>query len=162
MCSNRHLDRSRCYPWTKYPMIPKYPVIERINTICTNCLARQLGHSNLPHIIQICSGITHGRVLNGELYAQRLKDVDLSAFVYRLFHEDSLHSSGPDKWREIFRKQSVDKWQIRYFCNLALFNQAHDLNINIRFDSSHKYLNWESIVPCLWCWRTAWDISVLL
>ena len=40
------------------------------------------------HIIQICSGITCGRVLSGELYAQRLQEVNLSAFVYRLFHED--------------------------------------------------------------------------
>ena len=39
-------------------------------------------------MIQICSGITSGRVLNGELYAQRLPDVNLSTFAYRLFHED--------------------------------------------------------------------------
>ena len=31
-------------------------------------------------IIQLCSGITRGRVLNGELYAQRLQ-VHFSAFV---------------------------------------------------------------------------------
>ena len=41
------------------------------------------------YMIQICSGITGGRVLNGELYAQRLHvEVNLSAFAYRLFHED--------------------------------------------------------------------------
>ena len=41
-------------------------------------------------MIQICSGITSGiyRVLNGELYAQRLQKVNSSAFAYRLFHED--------------------------------------------------------------------------
>ena len=41
-------------------------------------------------MIQICSGITSDRVirvLNGELYAQRLQ-VNLSTFAYRLFHED--------------------------------------------------------------------------
>ena len=36
-------------------------------------------------IIQLCFGITCGRVLNGELYAQRLQKI--TAFVYRLFHE---------------------------------------------------------------------------
>ena len=41
------------------------------------------------HVIQLCSGITRGKVLNGELYAARLHaHVNLSAFVYRLFHED--------------------------------------------------------------------------
>ena len=35
------------------------------------------------YIIQMCSGITHGRVLNGELYAQRLQ-VNLSVFIYIL------------------------------------------------------------------------------
>ena len=41
-------------------------------------------------MIQICSGITCGRVhvLNGELYAQRFTEVDLSGFVHRLVHED--------------------------------------------------------------------------
>ena len=39
-------------------------------------------------IIWISSGITRGRVLNGELYAPRLQKFYLSAFVHRLFHED--------------------------------------------------------------------------
>ena len=35
------------------------------------------------HIIQICSGITHGRVLNEERYMRRLLiEVNLSAFVH--------------------------------------------------------------------------------
>ena len=38
-------------------------------------------------IMQLCSGITHGRMLNGELFAQRLQKVSLFAFVYRLFHD---------------------------------------------------------------------------
>ena len=39
-------------------------------------------------IIQIYSGITRGKVLNGELYTQGFTEVNLSIFVYRLFHED--------------------------------------------------------------------------
>ena len=39
-------------------------------------------------IIQICSGITSGRVLNGELLYTKILEVDLFAFAYRLFHED--------------------------------------------------------------------------
>ena len=39
-------------------------------------------------MIQICSGLTRGRMLNGELYAQRLQQVNLSAVVYIPFHED--------------------------------------------------------------------------
>ena len=42
------------------------------------------------HVIQICSGITRGRVLNGELYAQKLQICS-------------------DDWREISMKQSVNK-----------------------------------------------------
>ena len=40
------------------------------------------------HVIQICSVITHGRVLNGELYAERFQKLSYSAYIYRLFHED--------------------------------------------------------------------------
>ena len=41
------------------------------------------------HIIPHCSGITSGRVLNGELYTQRFftSVYTLSAFAYNLFHE---------------------------------------------------------------------------
>ena len=35
----------------------------------------------------LCSGITCGRVLNGELYVQRFQK--LYAFIYRLSHKDS-------------------------------------------------------------------------
>ena len=37
-------------------------------------------------MIQQGSGITSDRVFNGELYAQRLHKLILSAFIYRLFH----------------------------------------------------------------------------
>ena len=39
-------------------------------------------------IIQICSGITSGRVLDGELLYTKILEVNLFAFAYRLFHED--------------------------------------------------------------------------
>ena len=39
-------------------------------------------------IIQIYSGITSGRVLNGELFYTKILEVNLFAFAYRLFHED--------------------------------------------------------------------------
>ena len=34
------------------------------------------------------SGITSGRVLNGELLYTKILEVNLFAFAYRLFHED--------------------------------------------------------------------------
>ena len=40
------------------------------------------------HVIQIYSGITSGRVLDGELLYTKILEVNLSAFAYRLFHED--------------------------------------------------------------------------
>ena len=38
--------------------------------------------------IHMCSGITIGRVLNGELLYTKILEVNLFAFAYRLFHED--------------------------------------------------------------------------
>ena len=40
------------------------------------------------NIIHIYSGITSGRVLNGELLYTKILEVNLFAFAYRLFHED--------------------------------------------------------------------------
>ena len=54
------------------------------------------------YIIQICSGITPGRVLNGELYALRLQKL-----IY-------LHLSA-----DCFMKQSV-KCRCINFCNLCV------------------------------------------
>ena len=39
-------------------------------------------------ITQICSGITSGRVLDGEFLYTKILEVNLFAFAYRLFHED--------------------------------------------------------------------------
>ena len=40
------------------------------------------------YIIQIYSGITSRRVLDGELLYTKILDVNIFAFAYRLFHED--------------------------------------------------------------------------
>ena len=59
------------------------------------------------------SGITSGRVLDGELLYTKILEVNLFAFAYRLFHEDfssiSVAPQRPVDWREIFMKQSVGK-----------------------------------------------------
>ena len=61
------------------------------------------------------SGITSGRVLNGELLYTKILEVNLFAFAYRLFRgEISPHSTGliaisPVEWGEISTKQSVGK-----------------------------------------------------
>ena len=39
------------------------------------------------HIIQLCSGMTRGRVFDGDPHAQRFQKFNLSAFIYRLFHK---------------------------------------------------------------------------
>ena len=58
------------------------------------------------------SGITSGRVLDGELLYTKTLEVNLFAFAYRLFHRDFSPIKGaicPVGWREIFMKQSVGK-----------------------------------------------------
>ena len=37
--------------------------------------------SKFNHMIQMCSGVTGGRVRNGELYSQIFTEVNLSAFA---------------------------------------------------------------------------------
>ena len=46
------------------------------------------------HIIQICSGITNGRVLDGELLCTKILEVNLFVFAYRLFHIDFFPTTG--------------------------------------------------------------------
>ena len=57
------------------------------------------------------SGITSGRVLDGELLYTKILEVNLFAFAYRLFHRDfsPLNKKSPVEWREISMKQSVGK-----------------------------------------------------
>ena len=63
--------------------------------------------------IHMYSGITSGRVLDGELLYTKILEVNLFAFADRLFHRVSLQSMGhcqcPVDWREISMKQSVGK-----------------------------------------------------
>ena len=52
-------------------------------------------HTYTPrHIIQIYSGITRGRVLNGELYAQRLHKLIYLCLSTECFMKISFHFSG--------------------------------------------------------------------
>ena len=55
------------------------------------------------------SGITSGRVLDGELLYTKILEVNLFAFAYRLFHRDFSPIKCPIDWREISMKQSVGK-----------------------------------------------------
>ena len=70
------------------------------------------------------SGITSGRVLNGELLYTKILEVNLFAFAYRLFRRDfspldgtycmgcmhaCMHAVCPVEWGEISTKQSVGK-----------------------------------------------------
>ena len=64
---------SDTYVWTLYSW--SMWVINSEMLYCGIC------HDNVSHI---CSGITCGRSLNGELYAQRLQNL----ICYRLFHGD--------------------------------------------------------------------------
>ena len=64
------------------------------------------------HTVQTCSGITRGRVLSGELYAQRLQKLIYLYLFTDCFMKISLQSLEQiccDDWREIFMKQSVNK-----------------------------------------------------
>ena len=56
------------------------------------------------------SGITSGRVLNGELLYRKILEVNLFAFAYRLFRRDFSpldETICPVKWGEISTKQCV-------------------------------------------------------
>ena len=44
--------------------------------------------------INMCSGITSGRVLDGELLYTKILEVNLFACAYRLFHRDSSPING--------------------------------------------------------------------
>ena len=59
----------------------------------------------LLNTIHMYSGITSGRVLNGELLYTKILEVNLFAFAYRLFRI----AICPVEWGEIFTKQSVGK-----------------------------------------------------
>ena len=58
------------------------------------------------------SGITSGRVLNGDLLYTKILEVNLFAFAYRLFRRDFSPLDG--EWGEISTKQSVANAQINF------------------------------------------------
>ena len=51
----------------------------------------------MKYIIQICSGITRGRVLNGELYEQRLQKLIYLYLSTDCFMKTSLQSTAPSR-----------------------------------------------------------------
>ena len=71
----------------------------------------------MNNTIHMYSGITSGRVLNGELLYTKILEVNLFAFAYRLFRRDFSPLDGtycedaicPVEWGEISTKQSVGK-----------------------------------------------------
>ena len=66
----------------------------------------------LRHKMQICSGVTRGKVLHGELYAQRLQKL-----IYLHLSTDCFFT----RWD--FMKESVDKCREINFCNIcAIFD----------------------------------------
>ena len=68
-------------------------------------------------MIHIYSGITHGRMLNGELYTQRWQKFIYLYLSTHCFIKITLQIlfkisfRGLEDWREIFIKQSVDKYR---------------------------------------------------
>ena len=48
------------------------------------------GGGGVFYIVELCSEITRGRVLNGEARASctKISEINLSTYIYRLFHED--------------------------------------------------------------------------
>ena len=77
-------------------------------------------HIYICNTIHMYSGITSGRVLNGEFLCAKILEVNLFAFAYRLFRRDFSPLDGtyciayciaicPVEWGEISTKQSVGK-----------------------------------------------------
>ena len=62
------------------------------------------------HIIQIYSGITSGRVLDGELLYTKILEVNLFAYAYRLLHED--FSPKPSRLEITFHEKVCRHMQI--------------------------------------------------
>ena len=66
--------------------------------------------------IHMYSGITSGRVLNGELLYTKILEVNLFAFAYILFRREIC----PVEWGEISTKQYVGKCKQINFQNLCV------------------------------------------
>ena len=96
----------------------------------------------LFHTIHMYSGITSGRVLNGELLYTNIVEVNLFAFGYRLFRRDFSPLDGtlcPVEWGEISTKQSVGKCKQINFYNLCVYIYFYIIDSHCRL---------------LFCWLT--------
>ena len=82
--------------------------------------------------------MTRGRVLNGDLYAQRLQKL-IYLHLSRLFHENFSPNLGPVDWIEIFMKQPVDKCTYINFCNFYVF-YSYVTSWSIPFLFNSKYV----------------------
>ena len=87
-------------------------------------------------IIQICSGITHGRVLNGELYAQRLQKL-----IYLHLSTDCFMKTNADKLPSVISVflyvYVTGKLRNQAFCEMPK-NFSHFLNIIYIFVREEK------------------------
>ena len=68
---NVFTDWLSCYAW----------VMRRFLVVSVKCIIHN-------YTIHMYSGITSGRVLDGELLHTKILEVNLFAFAYRLFHRD--------------------------------------------------------------------------
>ena len=70
------------------------------NAFSDNIL-QKMNNTYLYQTIHMYSGITSGRVLDGELLYTKILEVNLFAFAYRLFHRDFSPINGA-YWRHAF------------------------------------------------------------
>ena len=128
----------------------------------------------LIYINQIYSGITCGRVLNGELYTWKLYKIDLSVFVDRLLHEERFLSN---RWNKFKLERNVHETvgkqiQINYLLshNMTTFPllslPVHIYNWNTAhpcFNSASNLGRLHIQVPVYSSWdKPAWPWSVVL
>ena len=62
-------------------------------------------------IIQMCSGITHGRVLNGDFYAQRFQNLIYLHLFTDCFMTISIQSSEPIQFRQNQHNQQLSSFR---------------------------------------------------
>ena len=85
----------------------------------------------LYFIIQLCSGITHGRVLNGELYAQVFQKLIYLHLFTDCFMKISLQSSEQMQFKEFVSVSAVTmslvtSWNLLYLCQeWYLYGRVH-------------------------------------
>ena len=76
----------------KFTIFPLHIFTELFHKDCSSVVRIYANPAMYIHvytyITQIYSGITSGRVLDGELLYTKILEVNLFAFAYRLFHED--------------------------------------------------------------------------